>query len=388
MAMATIHEEVLIDVEPATAWDALADWGGLHERLARGFVTDTRLDGADRIVTFASGAELREVLITSDAEARRLVWSVVGGPYTHHNGSAQILGGARRSDAVRLDRRPPPRRGGGADGPGDAPRPRGDEGDAGARQRVVRGAVVHPARVEARSTSCGATVKRSICRDRRPSPMPDASDHLARTVLPIPDIPPVGLTTYDAKDPDTTYPPIVPLRPPAGAPNVLIVLIDDVGFGASSAFGGPCQTPNFERLAADGLKYTPLPHDGAVLADPLGAAHRPQPPLGRDGRHRRARDLGARATTRSGPTPPRRWPKILQAQRLQHGAVRQVPRGAGVGDQPDGAVPAVADRAWASSTSTASSAARRTSTTRRSTRARRRSSRTRRPRRATTSTTT
>jgi hypothetical protein len=62
-----------------------------------------------------------------------------------------------------------------------------------------------------------------------------------RDVLPIPDIPPAGLTTYDAKDPkdpDTTYPPIVPLRPPAGAPNVLIVLIDDVGFGASSAFVG------------------------------------------------------------------------------------------------------------------------------------------------------
>jgi hypothetical protein len=78
---------------------------------------------------------------------------------------------------------------------------------------------------------------------------------LQRDVLPIPDIPPVGLTTYDAKDPDTSYPPIVPLRPPAGAPNVLVVLIDDVGFGASSAFGGPCHTPNFERLAAGGLKY-------------------------------------------------------------------------------------------------------------------------------------
>jgi hypothetical protein len=88
--MATVHEEVLIDVEPAVAWSALADWGALHERLARGFVADTRLDGADRIVTFASGAELREVLITRDVEARRLVWSIVGGPYTHHNGSAQI----------------------------------------------------------------------------------------------------------------------------------------------------------------------------------------------------------------------------------------------------------------------------------------------------------
>jgi hypothetical protein len=91
VAMATIHEEVLIDAEPAAAWGALADWGALHERLARGFVLDTRLDGADRIVTFASGAEVREVLITSDADARRLVWSVVGGPYAHHNGSAQIL---------------------------------------------------------------------------------------------------------------------------------------------------------------------------------------------------------------------------------------------------------------------------------------------------------
>jgi arylsulfatase A-like enzyme len=77
----------------------------------------------------------------------------------------------------------------------------------------------------------------------------------SRHVLPIPDVPPVGLTTYDAKDPDTSYPPIEPLRPPEGAPNVLVVLIDDVGFGASSAFGGPCHTPNFERLAANGLKY-------------------------------------------------------------------------------------------------------------------------------------
>ena len=82
------------------------------------------------------------------------------------------------------------------------------------------------------------------------------ADGIHREALPIPDIPPVGLTTYDAKDPDTAYPPIVPLRPPAGAPNVLIILIDDVGFGASSAFGGPCQTPNFERLAEGGLKYT------------------------------------------------------------------------------------------------------------------------------------
>jgi arylsulfatase len=77
----------------------------------------------------------------------------------------------------------------------------------------------------------------------------------SRTILPIPDVPHVGLTTYDAKDPDTSYPPIKDVRPPATAPNVVVILIDDVGFGASSAFGGPCQTPNFEKLASGGLKY-------------------------------------------------------------------------------------------------------------------------------------
>jgi arylsulfatase A-like enzyme len=76
-----------------------------------------------------------------------------------------------------------------------------------------------------------------------------------REVLPIPDRAPAGPTTYDAKDPATSFPPITQLRPPAGAPNVLVVLIDDVGFAASSAFGGPINTPTFERLAADGLKY-------------------------------------------------------------------------------------------------------------------------------------
>jgi arylsulfatase A-like enzyme len=80
-------------------------------------------------------------------------------------------------------------------------------------------------------------------------------DPIQRTILPIPDQPYVGLTTYDAKDSETHYPPIRELRPPKGAPNVLIILLDDVGFGASSAFGGPCQTPNLEKLAANGLKY-------------------------------------------------------------------------------------------------------------------------------------
>src|SRR3954454_5980425 len=78
---------------------------------------------------------------------------------------------------------------------------------------------------------------------------------LGREVLPAPSRAYGGLSTYDAKDPDTPFPAINPLRPPDGAPNVLVVLLDDAGFGASSSFGGPCATPTAERLAAGGLKY-------------------------------------------------------------------------------------------------------------------------------------
>jgi arylsulfatase len=82
-----------------------------------------------------------------------------------------------------------------------------------------------------------------------------ADDDRDRSALPIPDPEQEAPTVLDAKDPAATFPPIEPLRPPAGAPNVLIVLIDDTGFGSSSAFGGPCSTPTAERLAANGLRF-------------------------------------------------------------------------------------------------------------------------------------
>src|SRR5688572_639005 len=86
--------------------------------------------------------------------------------------------------------------------------------------------------------------------------MVSGRDTIQRSVLPIPDRIQMRVTTYDAKDPNTKFDPITPLRPPKGAPNVLVVLLDDVGFGASSAFGGPVDMPAAESLAANGLKYT------------------------------------------------------------------------------------------------------------------------------------
>ena len=86
-----------------------------------------------------------------------------------------------------------------------------------------------------------------------------------RSVLPIPDKPYEGKLPFDAKDPEAKFPPIEELRPPAGAPNVLIVLLDDAGFGSSSAFGGPCETPTFEKLAEGGLRYNRF-HTTALCA--------------------------------------------------------------------------------------------------------------------------
>ena len=84
----------------------------------------------------------------------------------------------------------------------------------------------------------------------------DSEDKKHRSHLPMASRERTGLVTYDAKDPDTKFSPIEQLRPP----NVLLILLDDAGFGSSSAFGGPCQAPNAERLAAGGLKSVSYTH--------------------------------------------------------------------------------------------------------------------------------
>lgn len=89
--MASICKERTIEVSLEQAWEALGDWAAPHERLVPGFLVETEIDGEDRIVTFFNGATARERLVERNEEERRLVWSIVDGPYTHHNGAAQVI---------------------------------------------------------------------------------------------------------------------------------------------------------------------------------------------------------------------------------------------------------------------------------------------------------
>jgi hypothetical protein len=99
--MASIHKDVPIDAHPDDVWDAVRDFGALHRRLAPGFVTDARLDGDARIVTFANGTVARELLVDCDEARRRLVYAVVSERVKHYNASVQVTAdGEARSRLV------------------------------------------------------------------------------------------------------------------------------------------------------------------------------------------------------------------------------------------------------------------------------------------------
>jgi carbon monoxide dehydrogenase subunit G len=89
--MASIRKEILIDASPEHVWDAIRDFGAVHERVVPGFVVDTRLEEGARVVTFGNGLVARELIVDLDDQARRLVWSARGGRLTHHNASAQVF---------------------------------------------------------------------------------------------------------------------------------------------------------------------------------------------------------------------------------------------------------------------------------------------------------
>ena len=89
--MATIRIEIPVKAPAAVLWDAIADYGALHTRLVPGFVTDTRLEGDSRLVTFGNGMTARERIVGLDPGSMRLAYGVVSDRLTHHSASNQVI---------------------------------------------------------------------------------------------------------------------------------------------------------------------------------------------------------------------------------------------------------------------------------------------------------
>ena len=89
--MATIHKEIEIERNKESVWNAIRDVGAIHKRLVPGFAVDCRLDGDSRIVTFANGMVVRELIVDVDDRTCRHSWSARTELLTHHNASVQVF---------------------------------------------------------------------------------------------------------------------------------------------------------------------------------------------------------------------------------------------------------------------------------------------------------
>ncbi|SDH26710.1 Polyketide cyclase / dehydrase and lipid transport [Bradyrhizobium sp. Rc2d] len=89
--MASIHNDIPLPASAHDVWDAVRDFGALHQRLVPGFVTACTLDGDARIVTFANGSVAREVLVDCDDARRRLVYAINNERLKHYSASVQVI---------------------------------------------------------------------------------------------------------------------------------------------------------------------------------------------------------------------------------------------------------------------------------------------------------
>ena len=137
--------------------------------------------------------------------------------------------------------------------------------------------------------------------------------------------------SVDIRDSEPDWSPFLAPKAPEGAPNVLLLSWDDIGYGTMDVFGGPVETPEHAAHRGDGCSLLELPHDRALLADPLLAADRAQRDLQRDGDDRRVQ---LRLPGDLDPDPVRERVHLRGAgrARLQHLLRRQVAPDAGRGD--------------------------------------------------------
>jgi hypothetical protein len=89
--MATIRREIPLCASSDQVWDVIRDVGAIHTRFAPGYVVDTQLEEGARVVTFANGVVVRELIVSVDHGSRRLAYAAVGGTAAHHNASFQVF---------------------------------------------------------------------------------------------------------------------------------------------------------------------------------------------------------------------------------------------------------------------------------------------------------
>ena len=89
--MSSIRKEIVIDAGADEVWAAVRDVGAVHQRLVPGILLEARRDGDARVVTFANGIEVRELIVDIDDTSRRFVYAAVGGRARHHNASMQVF---------------------------------------------------------------------------------------------------------------------------------------------------------------------------------------------------------------------------------------------------------------------------------------------------------
>ena len=85
-----------------------------------------------------------------------------------------------------------------------------------------------------------------------------------------------GKISTDIRDSEPDWSPFEPARAPDGAPNVIYIVLDDVGYSAMSCYGGPIETPNIDKIGRRSPLHA-VAHDRALLADAIGLADGPQP---------------------------------------------------------------------------------------------------------------
>ena len=164
----------------------------------------------------------------------------------------------------------------------------------------------------------------------------------AQSILPKPDAPFTGVIGQTFRDSKEDYP--QPIKAPANAPNVLLILVDDLGFGQPGTFGGPVPTPNLDKLGVARAALQRVQHHCDLLTHTRGAADRPQPSPGRHRHDHRTLHRLSRLQQRAGARTSRVDRRGGPAERLCHQRIRQMAQYAGLGDKPNRPVRPLADR--------------------------------------------